>query len=302
MKPESMDNVFQALASSVRRKMLDIVRDRPGCNVTEVCRHFDVSRIAVMKHLTVLEQAGLLISEKRGRARHLYFNTVPIQMIHERWTSEYSELWAAKLTAFKYNIGKRTELRGISMAKSSPEEMAKSMIKNMPEKTGKSLEQWLKIVGKANLAKHGEIVKHLKSEHGVTHGFANLIAHQHLNAGKAAATDDDLVASQYAGAKEGLRPIYEALIKAVGTFGSDVEISPKKAYVSLRRSKQFALIQPSTKDRVDVGINLKGEKPGKRLEASGSFNAMVSHRVRLSDKKEVNAELKKWLRQAYDAA
>lgn len=104
MKPDSMDKVFQALSSRVRRRMLDIVRDDPGCPVAAVCRHFDVSRIAVMKHLNVLEAAGLLISEKRGRRRCLYFNAVPIQMIHERWTSEYSALWAGKLTALKYKL------------------------------------------------------------------------------------------------------------------------------------------------------------------------------------------------------
>lgn len=104
MKTDSMNHVFHALASATRREVLDIVRDNPGCSVTRVCRHFDVSRIAVMKHLTVLEKAGLLISEKRGRTRSLFFNTVPIQMIHERWTSDYSEMWASKLTAFKYNI------------------------------------------------------------------------------------------------------------------------------------------------------------------------------------------------------
>ena len=104
MKPESMDKVFHALASSARRKILDVVRNEPGCSVTELCRHFDVSRIAVMKHLTVLERAGLLISEKQGRTRSLYFNTIPIQMIHERWSSEYSALWAGKLTTFKYRL------------------------------------------------------------------------------------------------------------------------------------------------------------------------------------------------------
>lgn len=104
MQPESMDKVFHALASGVRRRMLDIVRAEPGCNVADVCRHFDVSRIAVMKHLNVLETAGLLVSEKKGRQRCLYINTVPIQMIHERWTSEYSALWAGKLTAFKYRL------------------------------------------------------------------------------------------------------------------------------------------------------------------------------------------------------
>ena len=104
MKRETMDHVFHALASGVRRQILDIVRDDPGCSVNDVCRHFDVSRIAVMKHLTVLEKADLLISEKRGRRRSLYFNTVPIQMIHERWTTEFSAMWAGKLTAFKNQV------------------------------------------------------------------------------------------------------------------------------------------------------------------------------------------------------
>ncbi len=99
-----MDSVFHALASPIRRRMLDIVRDQAGCSVSDVCRYFDVSRIAVMKHLTVLEQAQLLVSQKRGRTRHLYFNAVPIQMIHERWTTQYSALWAGQLTAFKHAV------------------------------------------------------------------------------------------------------------------------------------------------------------------------------------------------------
>jgi hypothetical protein len=81
-----------------------------------------------------------------------------------------------------------------------------------------------------------------------------------------------------------------------------VIISPKKAYVSLRRNKQFGLIQPSTKTRVDVGINLEGDVVGGRLEKSGSFNSMVSHRVRLTSTDEVNDTLIGWLRQAYDQA
>ena len=192
------------------------------------------------------------------------------------------------------------------MAK-SPDEMAASMIANMPEKTGKSLDAWLKIANKAmkanGLAKHGEIVKHLKAEHGLTHGYANLVAHKALasDAGSAASTDD-LVEAQYAGPKAHLRPIYDALLKAVGKFGKDVEISPKKAYVSIRRSKQFAIVQPSTKDRVDVGINLKGREPAGRLEKSGSFNSMVSHRVRIENPKQVDKELIGWLKDAYAEA
>ncbi len=185
----------------------------------------------------------------------------------------------------------------------SPDEMAAAMIANMKEKTGKTLPQWLKIAKGAKLEKHGQILKFLKTEHGMTHGFANLVAHKTLasDAGSAGSSDE-LIEAQYAGAKADLRPIYDALIKEIKKFGKDVEISPKKSYVSLRRSKQFGLIQPSTKTRVDVGINSKGAKAAGRLEKSGSFNAMVSHRVKVGDAKEVNRELIGWLKKAYTEA
>lgn len=176
-----------------------------------------------------------------------------------------------------------------------------TMIQNLKEKTGKSLDEWVKIAKNSKLEKHGEIVKFLKTDHGLGHGYANLVAHTlkgQSEEGKAAA--DDPVAAQYAGEKAGLKPIYDELVKAVGKFGKDVEISPKKTYVSLRRNKQFALIQPTTKTRVDVGINLKGAAPAGKLEASGSFNAMVSHRVRLETVKDVDKELIGWLKQAYE--
>ena len=188
------------------------------------------------------------------------------------------------------------------MAK-SPEEMAAAMIRNLQEKTGKSLPQWVKIAKASKLAKHGELTKYLKSEHGVTHGYANMIAHATMNAGAGPPpAASDLVESQYAGPKAPLRTIYDSLIAVIEKFGKDVEVAPKKAYVSLRRGKQFAIIQPSTKTRVDVGINLKGVRAGDRLEASGSFNSMVSHRVRLSDRKEVDKELIGWIKKAYAAS
>jgi len=185
----------------------------------------------------------------------------------------------------------------------SPEEMARAMIANFKEKTGKTLPQWVGLAKKCGEAKHGGIVKYLKSEHGMTHGFANLVAHKTLKSdAESTKSPDDLVAAQYSGAKAELSPIYDALIKVVAALGEDVEVSPKKAYVSLRRGKQFAIIQPSTATRVDVGLNLKGEATTERLEASGSFNAMVSHRVRVESKKDVDAELKRWLKEAYQRA
>ena len=189
------------------------------------------------------------------------------------------------------------------MPKSSPEAAAQTMIDNLPEKTGKSLDQWLKVLAKEKFEKHGEIVKWLKSEHAVTHGFANLIAHMHRDAVAGnSGGEEDLIAAQYKNPKDALRPIYDKVIELVDGFGDDVEIAPKKAYVSLRRNKQFALVQPSTKTRIDIGINLKGQPPTARLEESGSFNSMVSHRVRVTEIGDVDAELKRWLKKAYSSA
>ena len=97
-----MDAVFQALSNESRRKMLDIVRDCPGISVGQLAADFDVSRIAVMKHLAVLEDACLLVSEKDGRSRKLYFNAVPIQMIYDRWTDDYSGYWSGHVARIKY--------------------------------------------------------------------------------------------------------------------------------------------------------------------------------------------------------
>ncbi|MFK8016559.1 MAG: DUF4287 domain-containing protein [Gammaproteobacteria bacterium] len=182
----------------------------------------------------------------------------------------------------------------------TPDEMAATMLRNLPDKTGKSLKEWHKLLKQSSLEKHGELVKFLKTDHGVTHGFANLIVVKFRDSGTQ--STDDLVDAQYAGAKSDLKPIYDALVKAVQGFGSDVELAPKKAYVSLRRKKQFGLIQPSTKTRVDVGMNLGAAKSTKRLEKSGSFNAMVSHRVRIESVDDIDQQLIGWLKKAYGAA
>jgi DNA-binding transcriptional ArsR family regulator len=108
MDDARMDAVFAALAHPSRRRMLDILKHRPGCSVQHVAQHFAMSRIAVMKHLSVLADAGLVLSEKHGRTRALYFNPVPIQEIHERWTTEFSALWAAKLTRIQRAVESRT--------------------------------------------------------------------------------------------------------------------------------------------------------------------------------------------------
>ncbi|MCB2154057.1 metalloregulator ArsR/SmtB family transcription factor [bacterium] len=99
-----MDATFRALANSDRRRILDILKDSPGCSVNHVAEFFEVSRIQILKHLRFLEDANLVVSRKVGRVRHLYFNPVPIQMIYDRWSTEFSSFWASEMTAMKYRI------------------------------------------------------------------------------------------------------------------------------------------------------------------------------------------------------
>lgn len=182
------------------------------------------------------------------------------------------------------------------------DEMTAKMMEKVVEETGKTVDQWVKTVQSRKLVKHGQIRAFLKDEHGLTYGYANTLAHVIRDITEGRQTDEELVEAQYAGAKSNLKPIYESIRNAVEKFGTDVEIAPKKGYVSLRRKKQFAIVQPSTKTRMDLGIILKDEKPTARLEEAGSWNSMCSHRVRLTDEKEVDAELLAWLKQAYEAA
>ena len=186
---------------------------------------------------------------------------------------------------------------------SSPEEQVATMAANLAANTGKTLDQWVSIVKRSGKSKHGEVVSWLKAEHGITHGYANLIAHTAFKSDAAAqaAGGVDLVSEMFAGNKAALRPIFDAIMKAVRAFGP-FEETPKKGYLSLRRSTQFATLHPSTATRFDVGIKLKGVPPSGRLEPAGSWNGMVSHRVRLESASQVDKELIGWLKQAYESA
>ncbi|MBF7071803.1 DUF4287 domain-containing protein [Glaciecola sp. MH2013] len=181
----------------------------------------------------------------------------------------------------------------------SPEQMLQTMIANLPEKTGKALDEWLVLCCQRNYSKHGEYLKWLKTEHGVSHGFANLISSKALDAKNGEPKDDPLTL-QYSGAKAALKPIYDQLITHITNLGSDVDIAVKKSYVSLRRNKQFAIIQASTKTRVDLGLQLPELESKGRLETSGSFNKMVSHRIRLESLDDIDCELIDYLELSYD--
>lgn len=181
------------------------------------------------------------------------------------------------------------------------DKMTQTMVQNLHKKTGKTLEEWVDIVKKQNFAKHGEIISFLKDQHSFTYGFANLVAHKtrDSDAGSAANTDD-LITAQYKG-KEHYKAVYDKLITDIKSFGNDIEIAPKNAYVSLRRKKQFATLQPATKTRFEIGINLKGQEPTGKLEAEKP-NSMCSHKIKISDIKEIDMEIMNWIRTAYDNA
>ncbi len=176
------------------------------------------------------------------------------------------------------------------------------MIENVYKNTGKTLEQWIEIVNKENFEKHGQIIEYLKEKHGFTYGYANLVAFKaRESAAGSSAAPNDLVENQYKG-KEHFRPLYESIIAEVKKFGDDIEIAPKKSSVSLRRKKQFALLQPATKTRFEIGINLKGQQSEGKLETVTAANAMCSHKINLSDKKDLDQEVISWMKKAYEDA
>jgi predicted transport protein len=175
------------------------------------------------------------------------------------------------------------------------------MEKGLLEKTGKTLDYWIEVVKKSNIEKHKAIIDFLKSEHDFTYGYANFVSHKTRKSDAASFDAEDLVTDQYKG-KETLKPIYEMLLKEITSFGTDITITPKKGSVSLIRKKQFALIKPATKIRIDLGLKLKGKEITERLENSGPFGSMCTHRVRITNEENIDYQLIEWLKEAYEKA
>ncbi len=182
---------------------------------------------------------------------------------------------------------------------STVDEQIASQEANIERTTGRSVAEWIEVVRASGLEKHGQQVAMLKADHGLGHGNANLIA---IRAKEAAAggapTDDQLIEAHYTGKNAPLRPLYDAVISEVTGYGSDVELAPKKTYVSLRRRKQFASVGPAA-GQLEVCLNLPGNAPSERLKAT---TGMATHKVRITDADGLDAELRGWLREAYDRA
>jgi predicted transport protein len=182
---------------------------------------------------------------------------------------------------------------------SSVDEQTASQVANLERATGRSLEEWIAVVRGSGLTKHAEAVAMLKRDHGIGHGNANLIV---IKAREADAggpvSGEELIDSHYAGRHADLRPLYDAVIDRVRAFGADVELSPKKTYVSLRRRKQFGQVGPAA-GQLEVGMNLPGVEPTARLRPT---TGMATHRVRIDAAEQLDDELVGWLREAYDRA
>lgn len=183
---------------------------------------------------------------------------------------------------------------------SNPKDQAATQLANIVAASGRSVEQWTSIVRGTGLEKHGQIVSMLKSDHGLTHGNANLLAatvREAMAGGPASA--DDLFAAQYAGKKQALLPVHDAVAAIAGGLGADVERVVQKTGVSYRRAKQFLLVQVPSAKRVQLGLNLATTPPDDRVaETSG----MCSHRVDVTSVEEVDDDLARWIAESYDRA
>ncbi len=188
----------------------------------------------------------------------------------------------------------------------SPADMMRAIITNLPAKTGRDLDAWIALIreqamGAGGMTKHREISDWLKREHGLGHNTAFILAAEALKpADYTPPTTEEINAAQYAGAKAALRPIFARVLAYIETLGDDVRIEPRQTYVAFARRSQFALVQPSTKTRVDLGLVLPGVAPTERLAASTNFGSgSVNRRVALATPADVDAEVEGWLLQAY---
>ena len=96
--------IFKALSDSSRRKLLDTLRQRNGQTLSQLCEHLEMTRFGVMKHLQVLENSGLITTQKKGREKLHFLNPIPIQQVYDRWVSQYAQKWSQALTNLKFSL------------------------------------------------------------------------------------------------------------------------------------------------------------------------------------------------------
>lgn len=179
-----------------------------------------------------------------------------------------------------------------------------TQLSNIQKKTDKTLEELFVIIRNSGFEKHGEIRDLLKNKLNLGFGDANTLAHVFKKSQEPPAESSGALTNKvdeiYSGSRESLRPLHDAVMNALTQLG-DFEISPKKTYLSLRRKKQFAMVGPSTKGRLEIGINMK-DIPGTERLVEQPPGGMCQYKVWLTDENEVNQELFNWIKTAYDSA
>jgi len=189
---------------------------------------------------------------------------------------------------------------------SSLDRARQTQLKNIEAKTGKTLAELRGLIEKSGLAKHGQIRQMLIDQFGLGFGDATMLVHfaqesdGQSAAEKAGATTQDVVSALYTGTKAPLRPVHDRLMCAIVKLGP-FEVVPKRGYVSLRRARQFAMIGPASKGRIEVGLNMKGVESTERLLAQPA-GGMCQFKVYLTAASEVDAQLMGWVRRAYESA
>ena len=172
--------------------------------------------------------------------------------------------------------------------------MQDAIISNLKQKTGKSLEEWIRVVKKAGPSAKKERAQWLKAKHRLGGITAEVIADR--VEGKAPQYNPEaFVKVMFAGQKAGLRPIYEQLMKLGMKLGKDVKATPCKTFVPLRRRYVFAQIKPTTNTRIDLGLALGKSKTPKRLLDTGGLakGDRISHRIPITSLKEIDSEVKR---------
>jgi hypothetical protein len=174
---------------------------------------------------------------------------------------------------------------------------------NIQAKTGCTLADFRALAAKKGLTQYPEVMNWLKTDFGLGYGHANAIAQLLVNADKFQVSPDDKLAAHFKGDKARWRETYADLVEKLAGFGNDFKVAPTSSYISLLRgAKKFGILQIATASRIDLGIKLKGTASTERLEASGTWNNMVTHRVRINSADQIDGELLSWLKQAYETA
>jgi len=174
---------------------------------------------------------------------------------------------------------------------------------NIKAKTGKTGGDFKAIAAEKGLTKTKEIVEWLKTDFGLGHGHAMAIVHLIVHEDIMNAGTDEKLDNLFSGKKAAWRRAYNDLVSAVSTFGPDVSFSVVQTYVNLLRGgKKFAIVQPSAAERLDIGVKLPGVNAAGRFEEAGTWNSMVTHRVRIAKPGQIDSELISWLKKAYETA